>query len=505
VLDSLRKGQRWLTLLIVGTIGVVFVFFMGWGSGGSRRSPAGSAVVELGDIRVEVADFQRLRARQETLYRDRLGDQFDSRAARSFLDSSTLSSLVDGAILADSARRLGLRVSKEEVQQLVRSSSSFRNEEGRFDLEAFESFARYEYGSQRAFLEVVRRDLLGQKLTRILYAQARVGDAEARSAALHDLEEVRIAYVALGPERLPADRLPDDAAAQAWLEAHREELLALYEQRIEEFKTPEKVRARHILLRVPTDATDAVVESVRERAEAVRGRLLAGESFEDVAREQSEDPGSSAQGGDLGFFARGERTPALEQAAFALQPGDLSDVIRSDAGFHLIRVEERVAAGGRSFDEVGPELAREAAAREAARQLAKELAEAVRNGASLEDASRERGLTLERTGLLTRRPDGFVPGLGGSPDLMAAAFSLRPEAASLARIFELGPRFVLIQLLERTEPDAETLEAAAVARRDSLLEEKRSQAIRDWLESRRQSLFASGELRINSDLVFSSS
>ena len=166
MLNSLRRGQRWLTLFIVATIGVVFVFFMGWGGGGGGRSgPAGTAVVELGSVRFEVADFQRLRARQESVYRERLGDEFDSRAARFFLDSSTLSNLVDGAILAESARELGMRVTKQEVQRLVRSSSGFRDESGRFDPKQFDSFARYEYGSQRAFLEVVRNELLGQKLT----------------------------------------------------------------------------------------------------------------------------------------------------------------------------------------------------------------------------------------------------------------------------------------------------------------------------------------------------
>jgi peptidyl-prolyl cis-trans isomerase D len=505
VLDSFRKGQRWLTLFIVGTIGVVFVFFMGWGGGGSPQRPAGSSVVELADIHLDVTDFQRMRTRQESIYRERLGDQFDSRAARSFLDSSTLSSLVDGAILAASASELGLRVSKEEVQHLVRSSSSFRNEAGAFDREAFESFARYEYGSQRAFLDVVRNDLLAQKLTRLLYAQASVSEAEARSAALHDLQEVRIAWVGLGAGNLPVARQPDEAAVQSWLEGHREELLGVYQQRIEEFQTPEKVRARHILLRLALDADEATVESVRTRAEAARGRLLAGEAFEDLASELSEDPGSSSEGGDLGFFARGERAPALEQAAFALQPGDLSDVIRSDAGFHLIRVEERMPASSRSFDEVGPQLARDGAMGEAARRFADEIATAVAAGASLEDAARERDLTLERTGLLTRRPDGYVPGLGGSPDLMAAAFALLPESPSLDRVFAVGPRFVLIQLLERKEPDAQALEDATLARRTSLLDEKRARMVRDWLEARRQSLLASGELRINSELVFSGS
>ena len=181
----------------------------------------------------------------------------------------------------------------------------------------------------------------------------------------------------------------------------------------------------------------------------------------------------------------------FEDAAFALAPGELAPVVRSDFGFHLLRVEERKAAQLRTFDEVKGELAREILGREAAReqaqQTADQLAEAVRGGQSLEAAAREAQLTLERTGRLQRRPDGFVPGLGAAQDLLALAFTL-PAGTSSPQIFEVGGKLALVQVLERHEPAPEEIAAASPELRTQLLEGKRRSLSDAWLAERRNEL-----------------
>lgn len=102
-----------------------------------------------------------------------------------------------------------------------------------------------------------------------------------------------------------------------------------------------EVHARHILLRTPSDATDAQRDSVVQLAESLRQRALAGESFEELAQEYSQDPGSGARGGDLGYFSRGRMVEPFEEAAFALQPGEISEVVETPFGYHVIKVEER--------------------------------------------------------------------------------------------------------------------------------------------------------------------
>ena len=503
MLESIRKGQRWLTLLLVTFVGAVFVFFMGVGGQFGPAGPTGNAVIELDDIRLQVADYQRLRARLEQFYSEQLGEQFDSRAQSDALDDLTLRQLVDQV-------ELGLRVGREEVQELVRQTPDFRDEAGRFDKQRFVDFANWEYGSQRAFVDSMQLDLLRQKMVSLIYDQATVSPAEARDAALYGLEQVRLAYVALDTANLPAGERAegvDDETVTAWLEGHREQLEEQYQAGIAAYTVPARAKARHVLVQVDRDADPDLIDAARQKAEGARSRIASGEAFEDVAAALSDDPGSKDQGGDLGEFARGTHAQALEDAAFSLQPGDLSEVVQSDAGFHVVRLDEYVPEVVRSFDEVGPELARADVltkrAEERAQQLSIQLADAVRGGQSLEDAARELELTLERTPLLTRRPAGFVPGRGGAPDVLRTAFALDLEAASSPTVHPVGKRLVLVQLLEHHMPDAAELDSTVADLQQNLLAAKRNRMVQDWIEQRRDELEQRGQLLVNASLVIS--
>jgi parvulin-like peptidyl-prolyl isomerase len=129
------------------------------------------------------------------------------------------------------------------------------------------------------------------------------------------------------------------------------ELEGLYEAEAPEVE----VRARHILLGLPLQATQAQRDSVRARLEEIRGRIVGGAAFDAMARQFSQDPGSASSGGDLGYFARGDMVAPFEEAALALQPGQVSEVVQTPMGLHLIRVEDRRLRG---FDEVSPEFRR---------------------------------------------------------------------------------------------------------------------------------------------------
>ena len=227
--------------------------------------------------------------------------------------------------------------------------------------------------------------------------------------------------------------------------------------------------------------------------------------MEDVALEISEDPGSKSDGGDLGFIAEEDVTEALAEAVFSQEIGELGGPIRSENGFHLVRAEERSEAGTQAFDEVALELAREQAEADAAsrraQNLSDELVAAIQEGRSLEAVAREQGLTLERTAMLRRRPDGFIPGLGASPEAMASAFALTKDAASSPRVFEVGGRRVLIQLLDRKAIDEDELAQQVLLERDRLLAEKRNRLAQDWVDVERETLSAENRLTVNAAAV----
>jgi peptidyl-prolyl cis-trans isomerase D len=409
------------------------------------------------------------------------------------------STLLRMALMAHAAEQLGLRASDEEIRRYLKLISGAVDESGRLDQDVITSYAEREYGSLRRFQEALRDELLVQKIGRLLTESVDVSEAEAREALRHDREEVRIAFVRFDGSVPPEDLEIPEARLEAFLASDAERVRKAYDERAEEYDRPEQVRARHILVRLPDDADAETEAAARETMDAIVKRLGEGADFVDLALEVSEDPGSKDQGGDLGFFPRGRMVPPFEEAAFSLEPGVISEVIRTTHGLHLIRVEEKQAAMVVPFEEVRDEIARDLIRREEAlglaRARAEELASAIREGHSLLDTAREAMLNIERTEPIRRRPDGYVPGLGASPELVTTAFSLPEENPSSAEIFTVQEdTFVLIQLLERTEPVAEELEALVDGERERLTVERRAELEQAWMAASRDSLNESGRL-----------
>ncbi len=506
MLDRIRRSQRWLTAFFIFAIGIVFVFFLGGGVGSGPppgpSSNSAEAVVILDDARIRLSDYLRVREQQEQRIKNSLGDQFDASSLSSFLDAQALQSVVNQMVLSQSALDLGLVVSPEEVKDLLRNDPNLRDSEGRFDQENFDANVKWTYGSQAAFLNAMQRDLLQQKMFDLLAAPGQISDAEALSAARYRTEEVRIAFVALDANKLPEARRPGDDEIERYLDANRETLQASYDAAGGRFSVPEQVRMRHILFMPASDGGDEAGAKNREEAEQVRARLEQGEEFADLAREFSDDPGSNENGGQLGLIARGDVPPELEAVAFDLEPGKPSEIVEGLEGLHIVWVDEKIEATKLGFDEVGRVLAAESAAVEGAKQLAQELADAVAAGQSLEDAARATGLTLERTRFFARRRDGFIPGLNRpSTEILSTAFTLTMETPSSKRVFEVGDQHVLIQLLERQDPDPTSLETEVALAKETLPLQRQNAIIQAWIDNRRQEFQSQQRLQVNAALV----
>jgi peptidyl-prolyl cis-trans isomerase D len=500
MLDVLRQGQRWIMGAVILVVGGVFVAFVG--VGGPLFRGSADTVVDVDGRHFSAQDLLRVRSQQEERAKQMLGDAYDAKAFGPQLDLMAANALVQAGLLEREAERLGIRVSDEEIVETVKSLPGFRDESGRFRRDALQGYIEYEYGTERRFLEALRGQLLAQKVLRLLSDTAAVSETEAREALRRQKEEVEIAYVAIDASKPGDDVAIEDAAIDAFVASDEPRIRDFYDGHPDRYNAPERVRARHILVRVPKDASDADKKKARDRAAQIRDRAAEpGADFEKLASELSEDTGSKARGGDLGPFQRGQMVKPFEEVAFVMEPGAISDVVETDFGFHVIQLVEKKPAESRAYDDVKREIARELlgldAARKAAREQADALAKKVREGSSLEQAARDDGLTLERTAAIRRRPDGFVPGLGASPDLLATAFALTKEQPSSDRIFEVGDRLVLVQLLDRREPSADELAKEVDAVRKRLLEEERGLLQSSWIEAQRKDLESQGRVRVD--------
>jgi peptidyl-prolyl cis-trans isomerase C len=131
-----------------------------------------------------------------------------------------------------------------------------------------------------------------------------------------------------------------------------EDLKKYYEGHKDEFKTPEMVKVRHILVKVDESAPEKDKKAARKKAEGILKRIKAGEDFAKLAAEVSDDPGSKENGGEIGFFPKGRMVKSFEDAAFALKPGEVSGLVKTQYGYHIIKLEEKKPAGVQTFDEV---------------------------------------------------------------------------------------------------------------------------------------------------------
>ena len=496
MLRILRSGRRWLTGAIVIGIGGVFVFFMGLG--GPLRGNAPGTLITVGPYAFSARDFQVTRNERENVLRERLGDSYDARAMRDTIDQLATQALIERSLLAVEATELGLAVSTEEIERTVRAS--FSDPDGKFDKDQFSDWVEYNYGNERNFIREQRMRLLAGKMLGVMRSTTRVSESEARQAVRHRLEEVRIAFVAFDVSEAPEEFEATEADIAALLETRETEARNLYDERRSTYDVPEEVRANHILIRLDKDADEEAEKEARAKAELALVRLSAGEEFAELAEELSDDEGSRESGGDLGFFRRGRMVKPFDDAAFTLGVGETSELVRSDFGFHIIHVADRTDAVFRAYEDVSEELAADLlgqdAARSTTRGAAEKLAEAVSAGADLETAARDADLSLVRSGLLRRRPDGFVPRLGAAQDLMSTAFTMEPGETS-PRIFEVGDKLALIQLMERVDPDEEEIDSLVEDERENMLARKRTAQLADWLDFRRKALEESGDFVVD--------
>jgi peptidyl-prolyl cis-trans isomerase D len=284
-----------------------------------------------------------------------------------------------------------------------------------------------------------------------------VTDAEVEQTYRRDNEQVAVRYMLLTAAQFEAQVEMTEENLQSYYEAHKEryrepeqrqiryvalplqrfmqpydptaeEVNAYYTRHLESFQRQEQVWVRHILFKVASSATTEQEEQVRARAEAVLASLRNGEDFATMAKQHSEDTATAEKGGDLGYFPRGQMVQPFEEVAFSLPLGELSDVVRTPFGWHILRVEDKREADTRPLAEVEPEIKeklREDKARDAAMAFVDDFLSALEaNPRQFAELAHQHELQLVTTPFIPAT--GQVEGLTGLSDLVKRVFAL-PE------------------------------------------------------------------------------
>ena len=443
--DAVRNNKKIVQVFLV-LIALPFAFF---GVESFRDGGAGVDVAKVGEIKISQQEFQQAVREQQDRLRGQLGELDPKVLDNPEFRQAILDDLIDQRLLFQEVRKRHLFASDDAVRQAIMAVEVFQDN-GQFSQQRYEALLSAQGMSPAGFEAQVRQDLALQQLAgtigrsgivsqRVMdkvlalqsearhvqefvlpvenyVAKVKLEDGAAKKFYDENTEQFRtpdqakVEYVVLTPESLAVE--VSEAEIKAWYDGHKER-----------YQQPEERRASHILIAAEKLGKDKARQKAEEVLREVQAKPAA---FAELARKHSDDPGSASQGGDLGFFGRGMMVKPFEDATFALRDGEVSGVVESDFGFHIIKLTGQHVAREKPLAEVRGEIERELKSSAVARKFA-EAAESFSNmvyeqSDSLQPVAEQFKLKIQRSDWIGREANPAA-GVLGNAKLLAAVFS----------------------------------------------------------------------------------
>ncbi|MFZ0817033.1 MAG: peptidylprolyl isomerase [Candidatus Sulfotelmatobacter sp.] len=404
--------------------------------------------------------------------------------------------LIDRQALVAEAQHLGLRATPLEVKDELQHGryAAYFFPGGNFVGQAeYEGMLQQHNLTPAIFEDSVAKEILLSKLQALITGSASVSDAAIRQEFDKQNTKVKFDYAVLKEDDIKKELHPTTEELKAYYDAHQksytnsipekrkikyamidqakvaagvqvtqDELQAYYNQHRDQYRVAEQAKVSHILIKTPLPGADGKVDEkgvadAQKRAEDVLKQLKAGAKFEDLAKKYSEDPGSAKEGGSLGWIGKGRTVPEFEKAAFSLPKGQISDLVKSSYGFHIIRVDDRQDAHMKTLEEVKGEIEpilKQQKAQDIAQKEATDLVQQAKTQ-GLNAAAAAKGIPVVTSDFFSRRD--VVPGLGPAPQLMDAVFTAAEK--SPADMASTSQGLAVFQLSAVQPPATPTFEA----------------------------------------------
>jgi Parvulin-like peptidyl-prolyl isomerase len=388
--------------------------------------------------------------------------------------------LVQRAILKREADNMKLQVSDEDLRNELRTGpfAQYLFPNGQYiGDDGYMNFVQSNFETSRSdFESKVKSDMELTRLQALITGGVTVSDAAVREAYRVQGTKVKFDYAVISTDDLSKTINPSDAELQAFFKSNQAryatavpetrkieyvafdasnlpggkpqisdaEVQAYYNQHQDEYKVQDQVKVRHILIAVPQGADAKTDAAAKAKADDLLKQIKAGGNFAELAKKNSDDPGSKDQGGELGWLDRGKTVPEFDKTAFSLAPGQTSGVIKTQFGYHILQVEDKKTAHERPLAEVKPEIVpvlEQQKAGAAEQTFATQLsADAKKEG--LDKAAAAKGLHVVTTDYISK--DGVIAGLSDGTALLAQAFAAAKGAAPAA--VSTGNGFAIFQV-----------------------------------------------------------
>lgn len=465
-----RKKQwlKWVLLLAIVALAFTTVFLFVSTPTGLTGGIGQQDVAMVAGQTISAIEFRRQYQRLYDLFREAYSGADPQLLEQLNIPQQALNQLINEYAIAYEAEAFGLKVTEEELAQQIIRFPAFQ-EGGQFiGRDRYRQILQANNMSIRDFESAIRRDILRRKFQRVLTDGIRATPDEVRQSFLEANQEVKVRYVAIDPaateiatvapetlqgyfeENLDRFRIGEKRKIEYVIVSPDPEAVEVSQQQIEaemaQLAQEAQVRARHILVR--SREGDGNETEARRKAQELLRQLRGGADFSALAREHSDDPGSGARGGDLGFFGPGQMVPEFEQVAFGLEPGQISDLVRTPFGFHIIQTLEKADATGEGRRTVAEFNARNAEAERQASSLAQQIAEQARSSGELGELASAHGLELRESPFFGEGAEGFgqIPGLPVGTDFLSDVFSR--QLGEIEGPHLLGSRHVVAKVVD---------------------------------------------------------
>jgi len=488
-LQSGNKAAKYLIGIFMGMLCLSMVVYLIPGLMSSTEISQSGVVASIGGEEIKTQDVNRMVEQQQR--RQRYPETL-----LPFLRQRALQQLIQAAEIRYEGDRMGLRVSDEEVREELRSplyAETFFPKGQWMGQQQYEDLLRQNNLTPEIFEREMKSELLSRKVLNAVAAGVDVPPSAIEAAYKEQNTKIKFDYAVISLDDVQKELKPTDAELKKYYDENKAryqnsipekrqvsyfvindqlaqsrvtvtaaDLEKYYKDHQEQFKVPDRVKVRHILIKTPSILPGAkpdenAVAEARKKAEDILKQIKAGGNFAELAKKNSDDPGSKAAGGELGWIVKGQTVPEFEKAAFSQEKGQTSDLVQTTYGFHIIQTEEKEVAHQKTLAEVKAETEPLVKQQKVAAEIEKmaNAAETEARTLSMDKAAAKFGVQVIESNPVARTDN--LAGVGASPELMNAIFIANAKSGAQASHFAQG--YVIFEVQKIVPPQTPEFEA----------------------------------------------
>lgn len=493
MLDFMRKNANsWIMIVIFAIIIFVFAINFGPWAGNTSQTVPYAAVVNNQPI--SMAEFQTAYRNQMFRMKQFRPEYDQSQAEKDGLKKIIIDQLISRELLTQLGKDNGLTIEAKTLAMEIKDRVF--GPDDKFDKEEYKRRVNaYFQAPVSQFEKQVANEIISEQMNEIIGSVLFVSDNEARKTYLDRNTKAAIDFVKVDPKYFSAKKRFSVDQLKDFQEQNSLKISEYYNNHISDYIKEEEIKASHILIKTEINMTDSEKAKKRQLAEDILTRVKQGEDFSTIAKKESEDQGSKTNGGDLGYFSRGKMVEEFSDAAFALEKNQVSEVVKSPFGFHIIKVVDKRAASEQRLEDVSKEIAKKLMAENDQQEQAKALAQK-----ALEQL--KKGLTLDKLALGTNNKTNnkmfapvidssndftpitsYISKIGKSKEILSKTFKLEKVGQTAESVIESEGNFFAIRLKSKKDADMKKFAEDKDSIKSTLMFSKKRSFVQQYLKS----------------------